>query len=101
MEKVYYVSVYHYNYFAGGSKTETKRFSRILDAYKFQRESAASDYDYDDAYQYTSRLCSYWNTTVAKTGKHPYKARPKAKRNTLVVDHIFSPVSEWGDIPFI
>lgn len=73
MEKVYSVSVDYYNYFAGGSKTETKRFSRIIDAFVFQKESAAHDFDYDDAYQTTSEIRSYWNTSVKKTNVHPYK----------------------------
>lgn len=110
MEKVYYVSVDRYDYFAGGSKTETKRFSRILDAYKFQRESAAHDYDYGDAYQSTSELRSRWNTTVVETGKH----EPKRKVTHVYtseeiaemfspeeIDHLLNLTSEWGDIPFV
>lgn len=114
MEKVYYVSVDRYDYFAGGSKTETKRFSRIIDAYKFQRESAAHDYDYGDAWQWTKELRSRWDTTVVKTGKHVPKRKVKAKVTHVYtseeiaemfspeeIDHLLNLTSEWGDVPFV
>ena len=109
MEKVYYVSVDRYNYFGGASKTETKRFSRIIDAYKFQRESAARDFDYGDAWQSTSELRSRWDTTVAKTGKHVRKLPFEVDFNGYVhgsmftpeeIDYLLNLTSEWGDVPF-
>ena len=91
MEKVYYVSVDFYDYFAGGSKTETKHFNRIIDAFNYQKESAKHDFYYNDAHQITREIGSYWNTNPKKTHYHLYKEpkrkEPKRKELEVVTDN--------------
>lgn len=108
MEKQYYVRVDKYNYFGGASKTETKTFERIVDALSFQKESASHDFDYDDAWQHTGKVCARWNTTPKKTNVHKGKgflvAIDPVKAAELAFDddeteHLMSVVN-WGDVPF-
>ena len=101
MKKIYYVQVDSYNYFAGRSRTETKKFDRIIDAFAFQKKSASHDFDYDDAYQSTGKLKFYWDTTVAKTNKHRHIKKGNQFSSEEIDYLLCISKDKYGDVPFV
>ena len=89
LKKLYIVHTQFYSGFKA-SEDRYNKFERIIDAWNFYKKSSSHNFIYDDAYQHTDKIFSYFLHVVDKTDKigHAYAVTPKRKKFGFSEDEI-------------
>lgn len=67
----YIVDRHYYDYFGGADKHEYKHFHNLSEAWEFYKNTRANDFDYGDAFQFTT-FRAYRDDSVTLKPQRPH-----------------------------